>query len=178
METPENNLYLECGKICNTHGVRGDCKAECWCDSPKVMAKLKHLYLRTGDGMKEYPLRSVVPFGQLVLLHLEGIETPEAAMPLKGKTLYALREEIPVPEGAMLLADMIGLPVSDARTGQLYGHLADIDFAPASPIYTVKTPDGKEVLLPAVPAFVQEVSRERGVLITPIPGFFDDGEEA
>lgn len=177
MEAPEKKLYLECGKICNTHGIKGDCKAECWCDTPKAMAKLKHLYLSDGGAMKEYALRSVVPFGQMVLLHLEGIETPEAAMPLKGKVLYARRDEIPVPEGAMLLADMIGLPVTDAVTGRLYGHLADIDFAPASPIYTVKTPDGKEVLLPAVPAFVREVSRERGVLITPIPGFFDDAEE-
>ena len=30
--------YLECGKIINTHGVKGVVKAESFCDSPKVLA--------------------------------------------------------------------------------------------------------------------------------------------
>ena len=31
--------YLECGKVCSAHGVRGVLKIEVWCDSPKVLAK-------------------------------------------------------------------------------------------------------------------------------------------
>ena len=84
-------------------------------------------------------------------------------------------ESAPVAPGAMLLADMIGLPVRDARNGRLYGTLTDVTDAPASALYTVTTPDGKEVLLPAVPAFVSRVDPAEGVLVTPIPGFFDEG---
>ena len=173
----EERSYLECGKVCNTHGVRGDCKAECWCDSPKAMAALKVMYIKRGEEMRPLSVASVVPFKEMVLLHFAGLDTPEAVLPLKGEVLYARREDIPVPKGAILLADMIGLEVRDASTGQLYGHLSDINFAPASPVYTVRTPDGKDVLIPAVPAFVREVSREKGVLITPIPGFFDEAEK-
>ena len=36
--------YLECGKIANTHGVRGDVLIESWCDSPEVLAALKTVY--------------------------------------------------------------------------------------------------------------------------------------
>ena len=46
-------------------------------------------------------------------------------------------------------------------------------FSPASAIYTVTTPEGAEVLLPAVPAFVERTDPDEGVFVTPIPGFFD-----
>ena len=36
--------YLECGKIANTHGVRGAVLIESWCDSPAVLASLKTVY--------------------------------------------------------------------------------------------------------------------------------------
>ncbi|MBQ4137737.1 MAG: 16S rRNA processing protein RimM, partial [Clostridia bacterium] len=32
----EKEKYLECGKIINTHGVRGNLKIESWCDSLDV----------------------------------------------------------------------------------------------------------------------------------------------
>ena len=32
--------YLECGKIVNTHGVRGAVKLEAWCDYPETLADL------------------------------------------------------------------------------------------------------------------------------------------
>ena len=37
--------YLECGKIINTHGIRGDLKLDLWCDSPDTVKKIKTLYL-------------------------------------------------------------------------------------------------------------------------------------
>ena len=40
--------YLECGKICSAHGVRGVLKVEPWCDSPAVMVKLKSVYFEKG----------------------------------------------------------------------------------------------------------------------------------
>ena len=32
--------FLECGKIINTHGVRGGIKLESWCDTPADLASL------------------------------------------------------------------------------------------------------------------------------------------
>ena len=41
--------YLECGKIANTHGVRGAVLIESWCDSPAVLASLETVYIEK-DG--------------------------------------------------------------------------------------------------------------------------------
>ena len=35
----EKKKYLECGKIVNTHGVKGAVKLESWCNSPYDLAE-------------------------------------------------------------------------------------------------------------------------------------------
>lgn len=170
----EKKAFLECGKITATHGVRGGCKVECWCDSPKVLCGLKAVYRETPKGMQEMKVASASVYRDMALMIFEGYGSPEAIMPLKGTVLYAKREDIPLPEGAILLADMMGLPIIDIDSGKIYGILKDVNFAPASPIYTIKTVRGGEVLFPAVPEFVKEIDGERGIFIRPIPGFFDE----
>ena len=163
--------YLECGKICSPHGVRGAVKVEPWCDSPKVLARAKAVFMKAADGYRRLPVISASVSGAFVLLTLEGITTREEAQAYKNTTLYLHRSDIPVPKGAMLIADMIGLSVTDAESGRLYGTLADVTDGVGYQIYTVRTEDG-DVLLPAVGEFVKEIS-EDGIKISPIPGFFD-----
>jgi ATP-dependent Clp protease ATP-binding subunit ClpA len=40
----ERLQYLECGKIVNTHGIRGGVKLESWCDTPDDLAALKKVF--------------------------------------------------------------------------------------------------------------------------------------
>ena len=164
--------YIECGKITTTHGVRGAVKVEPWCDSPAVLTGLSTVYLKSASGYEAHKVLGGFVRGAGATLTLEGITTCEAASALRGRVLYAQREEIPVPDGEMLLCDMIGLPVVNQESGKVYGTLARVEEAPASPLYVVDTPTG-EVLLPAVPAFVKEIN-EDGIFILPIEGFFDE----
>ena len=112
----------------------------------------------------------------MAILTLEGYADREAALALRGRLLYAKREDIPVPEGGALIADMIDLPVLDADSGRRYGVLADVQPSPASDLYEIRTPSGKIVLLPAVPAFLDRIDIDTGIYIRPIPGFFDEEE--
>ncbi len=164
--------YIECGRILNTHGVRGAVKVEPWCDSPKVFTAFHTVYLLTKGNYRPVKVVSCGVHGKFILLSLEGVEDVATAIPLKGEVLYVTRDQIPLKDGAMLLADMIGLPVVDATTGVTYGTLTEVEDAAAGMLYYIKTPQG-EVILPAVPAFIKEVSPE-GVLVTPIPGFFHE----
>ena len=72
----EKKQYLEAGRIINTHGVRGEVKAEAWTDEPVVLAGLKTLYLE-GRPLRVEGARVHKGF---VLLKLEGVDTVEAAM--------------------------------------------------------------------------------------------------
>ena len=165
--------YLECGKICSAHGIRAAVKVEPWCDSPKILAKLKRVYLESRAGFEERSVISASVSDRFVLMTLSGISSREDAQAYKNRVLYAKREDIPVPEGRVLIADMIGLDVIDADSGRVYGKLADVTDGVRSQIYTVKTEKG-EVLFPAVKEFLEEIDTERGVFIHTIPGFFDD----
>ena len=93
---------------------------------------------------------------------------------MKGTVLYLYRDDIPVAKGSMLVADMIGLPVRDAETGELYGEIAEVSDAARGKLFHIKTPSGKEVLLPDVPQFIKRIDAEDGMTVTPIPGFFDE----
>lgn len=165
--------YLECGMVHSPHGVRGILNVECWCDSPKVLTKQKHVFICTREGeYKEIKLVSASSAGDRVLMGFEGVSTREEAQGYKNAVLYLKREDVPVPKGAMLIADMIGLPVVDIDTGRVYGEISDVKDGVRYKLYTVKCEDG-EVILPGVDEFIKEISEERGMLVRPIPGFFE-----
>ena len=166
--------YLEGGKVCAPHGVRGLIKVESWCDLPKVLASQKKLFLAESDGKyKELTVKTASVADRFVLFSIEGIDSREEAQGYKNKILYLHRSTIPVPKGAVLIADMIGLPVIDANSGRVYGTLTEVNDGVRGKLYTVKTEEN-DVLLPGVPEFIKEIDVERGVFITPIPGFFSD----
>jgi 16S rRNA processing protein RimM len=166
--------FLECGMIRSPHGVRGILNVECWCDSPKVLASQKRVFIQCRDGSyKEIEVISASSAGDRVLMGLSGIGSREEAQAYKNVVIYARREDIPVPRGAMLIADMIGLPVKDVDTGAVYGEISDVTDGVRYKLYTVITPDGKSVILPGVDEFIKEITEEGGMLVRPIPGFFD-----
>ena len=145
----KKNRFLECGKIINTHGIRGGVKLECWCDTPEDLTSLKKVYFLEGDAHTEHKVKRASVFKQFVLMELDGVGDIDAAMRLKGTVVYADRDDIRIEEGSYFIADMIGLDVIDADTGRVYGTLTDVTDGVASQIYTVKTEKG-DVLFPAV----------------------------
>ena len=166
-------MYLEGGKVLGPHGVRGVLKIEVWCDSPKVLAKQKRVFLTDKDGgYEEKKVVTASAAGDIVLMSLEGIEDRDVAVGMKGTIIYLHRDDIPVAKGQMLLADMIGLPVIDADTGVRYGEITEVVDVPRGLLYTIKTPTG-DVHYPSGKEFIREIDEEKGMFITPIPGFFD-----
>jgi 16S rRNA processing protein RimM len=165
--------YFECGRIIAAHGVKGTMKIESWCDSPKILAAQKRIFLAAGDGSyKEARVVSASVSQDIVLMTIEGYDNREIVQGMKNTVLYLKREDIPLAPGAILLADMIGLPVIDANTGITLGTVKDVTDSVASRLIVVETERG-DVLLPDIKEFVKETDVDKGVFVTPIPGFFD-----
>lgn len=164
--------YLECGKIINTHGIKGGLKLESWCDTPEELASLRKVYLKCGATYKEYKVRRSSVFKQFVLLELSGINDIDVAMTLKGRVVFADRADISIDEGAYFIADIIGLPVIDVESGREIGKLCDVLNLGASDLYEVSTENGKK-LIPAVPEFIKEIDPERGIFVALIEGMLD-----
>ena len=138
-----------------------------------VLVRAKRVFIATGEGeYGEHKILTASSNGQSVLLSIEGITDRDQAIAMKNTVLYLHRDDIPIEDGAMLLADMIGLPVIDANTGVRYGVITDVTEVPRGLLYTIATDRG-EVLFPSVDEFIKEIDPESGMLVTPIPGFFD-----
>lgn len=153
------NRFLEAGEIVNTHGVRGEVKIMPWCDSPQFLCQFDTLYL---DG-RPVKVLSARPHKTMVLALLEGVDTVEKAMKLKGKVLSIDRTNVVLPEGRHFLADLMGLTVIDNATGEEIGTVEDILTPPAHEVYVVRG-KGKEYLIPAVDAFLVETNVEGGYI--------------
>ncbi len=148
-------------------------RIESWCDTPKVLAGQKRVFLPTGDGnFRECKVLTASQNGAGVLMSIEGVETREDANAMKNTVLYLHRSDIPVRRGEMLLADMIGLAVYDADSGKKYGEISAVEDVPRGILYTISTESG-DVLFPSVPEFIKEIKPDEGMFIRPIPGFFD-----
>lgn len=168
--------YLECGKIINVHGFRGDVKLESWCDSPDVLASLGRLWFCADGTYHSKRVLHASVFRQFVIAGLEGIDDEDAANRLRGTVVYAAREDLPLPTDGYFIADLLGLPVVHADTGESLGTLIRVDQRAHGDLYTIRTPHGEE-MLPAVPQFVVRVDPDDAVYVRPIPGLLDGGGE-
>lgn len=164
--------YLECGKIINTHGIRGGIKLESWCDSPEDLASLGRVYLKQGEDFLCRKVKRASVFKQFVLMEIEGVSDVDAANALRGRTVYADRDDIEIDEGDYFIADIIGLPVIDLDSGKEIGKLTDVLNLGASDLYEIATENGKK-LIPAVEEFVKEVDVRRGIFVSLIEGMLD-----
>ena len=164
--------FLECGKIINTHGVRGGLKLESFCDTPQDLASLKKVYIKNGTDYKCHKVKRASVFKQFVLFELEGINNIDAAMTLKNVVIFADRNDIPIDEGAFFLADIIGLDVIDIESKEKIGTLCDVLNLGASDLYEISTSNGKK-LIPAVPEFIKEIDLENGIFVSLIEGMLD-----
>lgn len=151
--------FLETGEIVNTHGVRGEVKIMPWADSPDFLCQFDALYI---DGKPVKVLSSRV-HKTAVLCALEGVDSVEKAMKLKGKVVSLLRSQIQLPEGRHFLVDLVGLKVVDAATNDELGTVAEVLTLPAQNVYVVRG-KGREYMIPAVPAFIVETNEDEGYI--------------
>ena len=168
--------YLECACIVGTHGVKGAVRLENRCDSPAVLAKLKRMYIKKGEDYNEMTVVHSSVQKNMVLTTFEGIESVEAAAAMRGTVLYAAREDFRLRRGEYFWADMMGLPVIDDETGEVYGTLSNILTPGAHQVYVVKREAG-EFMIPAVPEFIKEISmgeeRPEGLYVKLIEGMME-----
>jgi 16S rRNA processing protein RimM len=165
--------YLECGMIQNTHGTRGVLRVQAWCDSPRVLAGLKTVYMMREGVMTPMRVETASVSGALVLLKLQGVDDMDAAEMLKNMTIYAARADLPLRDGEYFIADVPGLPVLDADNGKEYGRVMEVRDIGGRNYLVVETPQG-ERLYPMVTPLLSHVDVEAAVYVRPIPGLLED----
>ncbi|MFI3251239.1 MAG: ribosome maturation factor RimM [Eubacteriales bacterium] len=153
--------FLEIGRITNVHGLAGEVKVEVWADSPDFLRNFKTLYL--GNQKEPIGVQSMRTHKKMGIVKLEGLIDVDSGMTVRGRTVFVKRAEAPLPEGHFFLVDVIGLEVRDSESGTVLGKVADILYLPAHNVYVVRGGE-REIMVPAVPAFVVETDVAQGFM--------------
>ena len=153
----EKKQYIEAGRIVNPHGVAGEVKIEVWLDSPQFLKSFKRCFI----DRREVKLLSARVHKGFLIVKLEGVDDVNAAMALKGRTVFIDRADARLPKGAFFLQDIIGASVVD-ESGSQIGKLVDVMETPASNVYVVK--GEREHLIPAVPEFILSTDADNGII--------------
>ena len=160
---------IECGKIVNTHGIAGEVKIENYCDE----GFFKRIS-RISAGSETFEVLSSRTHKGFVLARLQGINTVEDAMRLKGKTVFAERKDINMPRGHVFYSDLYGFDVFDRRVQRVIGKLREVRESTASMLYIIES-EGKEILVPDVPAFSRGYDLDKQIVeIETIEGMLPD----
>jgi 16S rRNA processing protein RimM len=137
------------GRVAGSYGVRG------WIRVEQAQAALPQC-AAWWIGGDEYPVEQLKEHSGTLLAKLAGLESREAALKLKGSTVYVPREALPAPEeGHYYLADLVGLEVVNEQ-GVVLGNVKRWLFNGAQDVMEVAG-DGKLRLLPWIPEVVKRV---------------------
>ena len=153
--------YLEVGKVVAVHGVMGEVRVQPWADSPDFLCQFKTLYVDQNHWPIQVERARV--HKNMVIMKFEGLTDVPGALSLRNAILSIDRSDARLPEGAFFLADIYGLEVRDAASGEVLGKIADVLTLPANNVYVVKG-GARELMIPAVPQFIAETNVEGGYL--------------
>ena len=171
----DNDEQVRIGKIVGCHGIRGDLKVRPASD-PDWVDELDEIGLQMGKSqtLQSYRIKKAWTHGQLVLMHLEGVDTRNAAELLVNATLFAKREDLPAPqEGEFWVDQLIGLNVIDVQTGRKRGIIKDLLSSSGQDYLEIQLEDSDQTaIIPFLDHFFPQVDLEKQQVTVDLLGDF------
>lgn len=128
-------------------------------DFPERIRAGKTVYV--GEKYQPVKITHVRSQNRALLISLEGCNTPEDVARYRNLVVYVPTKEVPkLPEGEYYHHEILGASVVD-QNGVELGSLYEILETGANEVYVVKSPEGKEILLPAIESVILSISLEK-----------------
>lgn len=149
--------YLLIGKLQKSHGVHGEISMRVITDFPERIRRGKRIYI--GSEFSPHRVTRTRWKHELLLLTLEGYDSPEAVRDLVGQDVFTSVKDLPVlPEGRYYHHQLIGMHVWEGDED--LGVLGAIMETGANDVYIIDQPDGTELLVPAIPEVILKIDLE------------------
>lgn len=165
---------LVVGRIVTAHGIRGECVVDVMSDAPGRFDPGRTVQIDEPDGQRTLTVNASRPHKARLLVLFEEVSDRTAAEALRGRWLTIPAEDAaPLPDGEFYPHQLEGFDVQDTDGAPL-GVLQAVHEYPAHDIWVVRTPDGRDVMVPAVKEFIRSVDPESTTIVmSPIGGMFE-----
>ncbi len=158
MPKPERLII---GRVVGTFGVHGELKVQIETDFPERFETVQRVFI--GDA--QFDVERGRLYKGMALLKLKGLDDPTAGEPLLHRSVdVALADAVKLEADQYYLYEIEGLQVETVE-GEALGQVSEILQTGANDVYVVTTPDGQEILLPAIAQVVKQIDVEHGRMI-------------
>ncbi len=166
--------YIRIGVISASHGIKGEAKIYPTTDDIHRFDRLEYCFLEDKDEMIRLDVSSVKYVKGMPVVGFSQFHSIDDVLRYKNKDLLIPREEgVELEEDEFYIADLIGLSVI-TDTGEALGTLTDVMETGANDVYIIKTPEKKEILLPAIRDCILDVNLDESIMtVHIIPGLLD-----
>lgn len=166
---PVKEEFITVGEIVAPHGCRGAVRILPLTDFPERFLRMEKLILLRKGERKSYVVEEAREHKRFVIVKLAGIDTMDDAAALRGALIQVPRgETVPLPPGRYYVFEIIGLKVW-SEEGAFLGEVSAVLATGANDVYSVQTPSGKEILIPALKAVVREIDLQEGKMVVRLP---------
>lgn len=176
MKTRDQDKLVNIGRISAAVGLKGEVKVILYASDSDNLKEGKVLLLKRGKEKLEAPISGIRFQNGKPIIRLQGTGDRTAAEALKGMEISIRETDLEeLPEGEHYVRDIVGYKVVDLTLGKEIGVLKDVIQNTAQNVLDIEGVNGKQILVPAVPAFMREIDDENETItLELIKGFYED----
>jgi 16S rRNA processing protein RimM len=159
---------FELGYIIKPHGLKGAVDIYLDTDFPEDYRNLESVYVRVGQKLVPFFIKSMKLKGNKALVHFEDVDTIESSESLKGCTLLLPDSQLPKLEGKeFYFHEVIGFNVRDISEGDL-GKVTKYYDQSYQVLLSVDH-NGKEILVPVSDDVILGLDRVKKIIEVSLP---------
>lgn len=161
----------QAGRFNKPHGIKGELSVSLNVDVD--LEEVKCVVIQVDGIFVPFFIESVRPkTSETYLVMLDGIDSEEKARKMTNQPFWLLKTDVPDEEidfeEGFYASDLIGFTINDETLGEL-GEITDVNDVTQNILFIVKSPSGKEILLPVADEFILEVDPDTKTVSTSYP---------
>lgn len=175
--TPPKFENFHCvGWVSSAHGIRGEVFVRLYAGQSDwhLDAETLSLLLKSADALKDFHLQKITPHKDGLIVKFAEIKDRNQAEAIAKSGVYIPEDLLQSPEGEpVFLKQIEGFAVVD-KDGVSLGQISGFASNGPQDLLKVKTPEGKEALVPLVDAFLVHIDFDKQQVTMDLPpGLFN-----
>lgn len=164
----EDTFYL--GKIAKKFSFKGEVLIYLDTDEPELYQNLESIFVGFGKDLVPFFIESSsLHKNDFLRVKLEDVNSEEEADRIIGSEVYLPLSMLPKLEGNQFyFHEIIGFTAKDIKLG-IIGTITEIKDSGAQAIFIIINEEGKEILIPIIDEFIEQVDRINKTIVLKTP---------